>query len=151
MSDLLFSFWLPSFYFSRDSHSGVAELTFSFDSASFWLCLIFWYPFRFWFRFLRAQEQKKKFGFLVFFTFFDRVAYDRIFFLKVPFRVLLTLMDIFCALKDKRRVLDLMKGYKIGVWREISWKGMSADEGFCCRQGQCRSLGQQSQWRKWRA
>ena len=35
MSDLLFSFWLPSFYFSRDSHSGVAELTFSFDSASF--------------------------------------------------------------------------------------------------------------------
>ena len=35
MSDLLFSFWLPRFYFSRDSHSGVAELTFSVDSASF--------------------------------------------------------------------------------------------------------------------
>ena len=26
---------------------------------------------------------------------------------------------------------------------------MGADEGFCGRQGQCRSLGQQSQWRKW--
>ena len=35
MSDLLFSYWLLSFYFSRVSHSGVAELTFSFDSDSF--------------------------------------------------------------------------------------------------------------------
>ena len=58
---------------------------------------------------------EKKFGFLVFFTFFDRVAYDRIFFLNVPFTVLLSLMDIFRALKDKRRVLALMKGYKIRV------------------------------------
>ena len=64
---------------------------------------------------------------------------------------LLTLMVIFHALKDKRRVLDLMKGYNIWVWREISWKGTEADEGFCGRQGQCRSLGQQSQWRKWGA
>ena len=70
-----------------------------------------WYPFRLWFSFLRAQEQKKQFGFLVFFTFLDWVAYDRIFFLKVPFRGLLTLMVIFRALKDKRRVLVLRKGY----------------------------------------
>ena len=106
-----------------------------------------WYPFRLWFSFLRAQEQKKQFGFLVFFTFLDWVAYDRIFFLKVPFRGLLNLLVIFRALKDKRRVLVLRKGYNIWVVREISWKGMWADEGFCGRQGQCSSLGQQSQWR----
>jgi len=106
-----------------------------------------WYPFRLWFSFLRAQEQKKQFGFLVFFTFLDWVAYDQIFFLKVPFRGLLNLLVIFCALKDKRRVLVLRKGYNIWVGREISWKGMWADEGFCGRQGQCSSLGWQSQWR----
>jgi len=33
--------------------------------------------------------------------------------LKVPFRGLLTLMVIFRALKDKRRVLILRKGYNI--------------------------------------
>ena len=33
--------------------------------------------------------------------------------LKVPFRGLLTLMVIFHALKDKRRVLVLRKGYNI--------------------------------------
>jgi len=42
-------------------------------------------PFRLWFSLLRAQEQKKQFGFLVVFTFFDCMAYDRIFFLKDPF------------------------------------------------------------------
>ena len=95
--------------------------------------------------------EKKQFGFLVFFTLFDWVAYDRIFVLKVPFRGLLTLMVLFRTLKDKRRVLVLRKGYNIWVGREISWKGMWADEGFCGRQGQCRGLGQQSQWRTWGA
>ena len=42
-------------------------------------------PFRLWFSLLRAQEQKKQFGFLVVFTFFDCMAYDQIFFLKDPF------------------------------------------------------------------
>ena len=103
-------------------------------------------------QFLIAEEQKKKlFGFLIFFTFFDWMAYDRIIFLRVSFRGLPTLMVIFRALKDKRRLLDLMKGYNIWVWREISWKGMSASEGFCGRQGQCRVLVQESQWRKWEA
>ena len=116
-----------------------------------WLCLIFWYPFWHWFSFLHAQKQKKQFGFLVFFTFFDWVAYDRIFFLKVPFRGLLTLMVIFRALKDKRRVLVLRKEYNNWVGRAISWKGMWADGGFGGRQGQCRDLGQESQWRTWGA
>ena len=66
-------------------------------------------------QFLIAEEQKKLFAFLVFFTFFDWVAYDRIFFFKFPFRGHLTLMVILHALKDKRRVLDLMKGYNIWV------------------------------------
>ena len=95
-----------------------------------------------WFSFLHAQEKEKHFGFLVFFTFFDWVACDRIFFLKVPCRGLLTLMVIFRALKDKRRVLVLRKEYNNWVGREISWKGMWADEGFCGRQGPCRGLGQ---------
>ena len=118
-----------------------------------WLCLIFSYPFRVWISFLHAheQQQKKLFGFLVSFTFFDWVAYDQIFFLKVPFRSLLILMVIFRALNDKRRVLVLRKGYNIWVGREILWKGMWADEGFCGSQGQCRGLGQQSQWRMWGA
>ena len=59
----------------------------------------------------------------------------------------LTLIIIFRTLKDKRRVLVLRKGCNICVVREISWKGMWADEGFCGRQGQCRVLGQQNQWR----
>ncbi|MXQ99344.1 hypothetical protein E5288_WYG021772 [Bos mutus] len=62
------SYSLPSLYFSRVSHSGVAELTFSFDSASFFDSVLY---FGILFGFLRAQEQKKQFGFLVFFTFFD--------------------------------------------------------------------------------
>ena len=74
--------------------------------------------------FLTCTATEKKFAFLVFFTFFDRVAYDRIFCLKVPFRGLLPLKVIFRALKDKRRVLVLRKGYNIWVWREILWKGM---------------------------
>ena len=95
-----------------------------------WLCLIYWYAFRLWFSFLQAQEQKKQFGFLVLFTFFDWVSYDRIFCLKVPFIGLLSVMVIFRALKYKRRVFELRKGYNIWVGREISWKGMWADEGF---------------------
>ena len=67
------------------------------------------------------------------------------------FRGLLTLMVIFHALKDKRRVLVLRKGYNIWVGREISWKGRWPDEDFCARQGQCRGLGQQRQWRPWGA
>ena len=97
-----------------------------------WLCLIFWYPFRLWFSFLRAQEQKKQFGFLVFFTFFDWVAYDRIFFLKVPFRGLLTLMVIFRAWKDTTRVLVFRKE-KSGVGREISWKRDVGQWGLLCQ------------------
>ena len=83
----------------------MAGLTFSFDSASFFDSASY-------FGILLGfdsvsyvhRNRKKQFGFLVFFTYFDRVAYERIFFLKVPFRVLLTLMDIFRALKDKRRI-----------------------------------------------
>ena len=108
-------------------------------------------PFCLWFSLLLAQEQKIQFGFLVLFTFFDWVSYDRIFCLKVPFIGLLTLLVIFHALKDKRRVLELRKGYKIWFGREISWKGMWADEGFYGRQGQCRGLGQPSQWSMWRS
>ena len=59
------------------------------------------------------RNRKKQFGFLVSFRFFERVAYDRIFFLEVSFRSLLTLMVIFHALKDERRVLVLRKGYNI--------------------------------------
>ena len=93
--------------------------------------------------------EKNSLDFFVFFTFFDWVAYNRIFFLKVPCRGLLILMVIFRALKDKRRVLVLRKEYTNWIGSEISWKGMWADEGFCGRQGQCRGLGQQNQWRMW--
>ena len=58
-------------------------------------------------------------------------------------------MVIIRSLKVKRSVLELRKGYNIWVGREISWKGMWADEGFWGRQGPCRGLGQQSQWRMW--
>ena len=134
---------MPRLYFSRVSQSWVAELTFSFDSdsffdsASYFVILLGFDSVSYVHR-----NRIKQFGFLVFFTFFDWVAYDRIFFLKVPFRVPLTLMVIYRALKDKRRVLVLRKGYNIWVGREISWKGIWADKGFCGRQGQCRGLGQ---------
>ena len=51
------------------------------------------------------------------------------------------------SLEIKRKVLVLSKSCNIWVGREISWKGMLADEGFCGRQGQCRGLGQKIQWR----
>ena len=59
------------------------------------------YSFQLWFSFVLAEEQKKQFVFIVSFTFFDWVAYDRIFFLNVPFRDLLTLMVIFHAWKTR--------------------------------------------------
>ena len=100
-----------------------------------WLCLIFWYPFRLWFSFLHAheQQQKKLFGFLVSFTFFDWVAYDQIFFLMVPCRGLLTLIIIFRAWKDKRRVLVLRKENKNWVGRDISWKRDVGWWGLLCQ------------------
>ena len=59
------------------------------------------YSFQLWFSLLLAEKQKKQFVFIVSFTFFDWVAYDRIFFLNVPFRDLLTLMVIFHAWKTR--------------------------------------------------
>ena len=72
MSDLLFSYWLPSLYFSRVSHSGMAELTFSFDSASFFdSASYFGTLFGFDSVSYVQRNRKKQFAFLVFFIFFD--------------------------------------------------------------------------------
>ena len=99
---------------------GWAYLLFGF-CLLLWSRLIFWYLLRLWFSFLRAQERRKQLGFLVVFTFFDWVAYGRIFFLKVPWTGLLTLMVIFRALVDKTRVWDFRKEKSV-VGREISWE-----------------------------
>ena len=141
---------MPSLYFSRVSHSGVAELTFSFDYASFFDSASFFGTlFGFDSVSYMQRNRKKQFGFILFFTFFDWVAYDPIFLLKVHFRGLLTLMVIFCYLKDKRRVLVLRKGHNIWVGKKISWKGMWSNEGFCGRQGQCEGLRQQVNGEGW--
>ena len=110
---------------------GWAYLLFGF-CLLLWFRLIRWDLLRLWFSFLRAQERKKQFGVLVFFTFFDWVAYDRIFFLKVPCRGLLTLMVIFRAWKDTTRVVVFRKE-KSGVGREISWKGDVGQWGLLCQ------------------
>ena len=117
-----------------------------------WLCLIFSYPFRVWISFLHAheQQQKKLFGFLVSFTFFDWVAYDQIFFLKVPFRGLLTLKVIFHALKDKIRVLILRKDITSELGGRLHEKKCGLMRAFG-RQGQCRGFGQQTPWKTWGA
>ena len=78
------------------------------------------------------------------------MAYDRIFFLKVPFRGLLTLKVIFCALKDKIRVLILSKGITSELEGILHEKGCGLMRAFG-RQGQCRGLGQPSQWSMWRS
>ena len=78
------------------------------------------------------------------------MAYDRIFFLKVPFRGLLTLKVIFHALKDKIRVLILRKGITSELGGRLHEKGCGLMRAFG-RQGQCRGLGQQSQWKTWGA
>lgn len=78
------------------------------------------------------------------------MACDRIFFLKVPCRGLLTLMVIFRAWKDTTRVLVFRKE-KAALEGRFHEKGMWANEGFCARQGLCRGFGQQSQWRTWAA
>ena len=91
----------------------MAELTFSFDSASFFDSASYFGSLLGFHSVSYVHSNGKQFGFLVFFTFFDRVAYDRIFFLKVPFRGLLTLMVIIRSLKVKRSVLELRKGYNI--------------------------------------
>ena len=69
------------------------------------------------------------------------MTYNRIFFLKVPFRSLLTLIVIFRALKDKRRVLVLRKGHNIWVGKKISWKGMWAIRAFVSGKGSVEVLG----------
>ena len=91
----------------------MAELTFSFDSASFFDSASYFGTLFGFDSVSYVHRNRKNFGFLVVFTFFDCMAYDRIFFLKVPFRGLLNLLVIFRALKDKRRVLVLRKGYNI--------------------------------------
>ena len=131
-------------------NSGAAELIFSWFCLLLWYCLILWYLLRLWFSFLRAQERRKQLGFLVVFTFFDWVAYGRIFFLKVPWRGLLTLMVIFRAWKDKTRVWDFRKE-KSGVGWEISWKRDVGSWGLLCQARVGRGLGQPSQWRTWGA
>ena len=78
------------------------------------------------------------------------MAYDRIFFLKVPFRGLLTLKVIFRALKDKISVLILRKGITSELGGRLHEKGYGLMRAFG-RQGQCRGLGQQSQWKTWGA
>ena len=86
-----------------------------------------------WFSFLHAQEQGKHFGFLVFFTFFNWVAYDRIFFFKVLCRGLLNLMVIFRACKGKGRLLVLRKEHKNWIGREILWKRDVGWWGLLCQ------------------
>ena len=84
---------MPRLYFSRVSHSWVAELIFSFNSDSFF-------------------DSASYFGTLL---GFDSVSYGhmiRFFFSRLILEVL-TLMVIFRALKDKRRVLVLRKGYNV--------------------------------------
>ena len=115
-----------------------------------WLYLIFWYLFQLWFHFLHAEGEKKQIGFLVF-TFFDWVAYDWIFLLKVPCRGLLTLMVIFCAWKDKTRVLVLRKENKNWVGREISWKKDVGSWGLLCQARAVYRSWAASQWRTWGA
>ena len=78
------------------------------------------------------------------------MAYDRIFFLKVPFRGLLTLKVIFLDMKDKIRVLILRKGITSEFEGRLHEKGCGLMRAFG-RQGQCRGLGQQSQWKTWGA
>ena len=107
-------------------------------------------PFSSLIQFLTWQQQKKQFDFLVFFAFFNRVAYDRIFFLKVPFRGLLTLIVIFHALKDKRRVLVWGNGITSELGGRLHEKECGLMRAFG-RQGQCRGLGQQSQLKTWGA
>ena len=120
-SDLLYSVTGCTACTSPWSLSGVAEGTFSFDSASFF-------------------DSASYFG-----TLFgiDSVSYMHR--NRKNSLVFLNLMVIFHALKDKRRVLVLRTGNNFWVGREISWKGMWADEGFCGRQGRCSDLGQQIQ------
>ena len=78
------------------------------------------------------------------------MSYDRIFFLKVPFRGLLTLKVIFRALKDKIRVLILRKCITSELEGRLHEKGCGLMRAFG-RQGQYRGLGQSSQRRTWGA
>ena len=74
------------------------------------------------------------------------MAYDRIFFLKVPFRGLLTLKVKYRDLKSKIRVLILRKGITSELGGRLHEKGFGLMRAFG-RQGQCRGLEQQSHWK----
>ena len=78
------------------------------------------------------------------------MAYDRIFFLKLPYRGLLTLKVILHALKDKIRVLILRKGITSELGGRLHEKGCGLMRASG-RQEQCRGLGQQSQLKTWGA
>ena len=78
------------------------------------------------------------------------MSYDRIFCLNVPFIGLLTVMVIFRALKDKIRVLILKKGIASELGGRLHENGCGLMRAFG-RKGQCRGLGQQSQWKTWGA
>ena len=97
----------------------MAEFTFSFDSASLFDSASYLVPFLALIQFLTYRGTEKTVWFSCFLYLLRLTAYDPIFCLEVTFRCLLNLMVIFRALKDKRRVLVLRKGYNISVGREI--------------------------------
>ena len=69
------------------------------------------------------------------------MAYDRIFFLKVPFRGLLTLKVIFHALKDKIRVLILRKDITSELGGRLHEKGCGLMRAFVAGKGSVEVLG----------
>ena len=140
-----------SVYFSRVSQSWVAEFTFSFDSATFFDSASYFRPFSALIQFVTCTGTEKT----VWFSCSLHILW-----LSVIWSDFLSQGSFYRSsdppghipcLERQRSVLELRKGYKIWFGREISWKGMWADEGFCGRQGQCRGLGQPSQWSTWRS
>ena len=100
-------------YFSRVSHSGVDELTFSFDSTSFFDSASYFGTLLGFDSVSYVQRNRKKsLDFL--FSSPSSTEWHMIgFYFSRLILEVLTLMVIFCALKYKRRVFELRKGYNI--------------------------------------
>ena len=103
-----------------------------------------WYTFWLWFSFLRAEEQRKHFGFLVFFTFFDWVHMIRFSCSRFPLEVFWTSWSYSVTWKTREGYYIWENGITSELERRFHEKGCGLMRAFVAGKGNVKDLGSKS-------